>query len=83
MGKKAEFDKVNDNLQKGKWYAAIANFIAALLFFVAYSYYNDVLFLIAGLILIIAGVGIFIVFSVFSQKLNKAYSKTNPKEHNE
>jgi len=73
MGNNEDFNKANDNLVKGKWYASIANFVAALLFLVAYTHYKDILFLIAGLILIAAGVGIFIVFQMFGRKLENAF----------
>jgi ABC-type bacteriocin/lantibiotic exporter with double-glycine peptidase domain len=76
MGHNEEYNKANDSLVKGKWYASIANFVAAILFLVAYTHYKDVLFLIAGLILIAAGVGIFIVFQIFGRKLENAYKNS-------
>jgi len=83
MKKNAEFNKANDSLLKGKWYASIANFIAAILFFVAYAHYKDVLFLLAGFILIAAGLGIFIVFQIFSRKLEKAFKNSNNLDNDE
>ncbi len=77
MNKKTELSKVNDNLIKGRLYASIANFTAAILFFVAYVYYKDILFMVAALILIVAGIGIIVVFSVFKQKLNKVNDQSD------
>jgi hypothetical protein len=66
------------SLNKGKYFAAAADFVAAFLFFIAYLSDGSIFFLIAAIALFLAGIGIFIVFAKFSTRL-KNINKTNLK----
>lgn len=73
MKKDENYEKADNDLKKGRMFAALANFIAAALFIIAYYFLDDILFLVAGAILVIAGIGIIVVFSIFRDKLYRSF----------
>jgi VIT1/CCC1 family predicted Fe2+/Mn2+ transporter len=58
-----EREKLRDNLRKGRIYAAFGNIIGAIFFIITYMYMKKTLILIAALILLFAGIAIFLFFS--------------------
>lgn len=80
MKKDQNYIKADNDLKKGRMFAAIANFVAAALFVIAYYFLDDILFLVAGAILVIAGLGIIVVFSIFRDKLYRSFHSEDPLE---
>lgn len=73
-------DSVNRNLNKSLWLTSGANFVASVLFFIAFLLLKNVWFLVAAIALFIAGIGFIYAVKFMERKFNSYVDNLKHKE---